>query len=175
MVFMRPPAMGGLIAFDQVACAINVVVRELKGGRQPEHARTQSRGIRQISRVVQVRRLRVQRMPEPAAAEASFGKMAIKAIPIRALHIDPQRAFAAGQIEAGQAHGGTIGQTLVVDCIRPALASNPLVEPLELREADGCLQVRELEVPAERWMRIVAAGAALRPALILDLTQAGSQ
>ena len=55
-----------------------------------------------------------------------------------------------------------------------ALASprKPVLERIELRQRYGRLQVGELEVEAHARMQVVAAAAAFRPALVLELEQA---
>jgi hypothetical protein len=74
--------------------------------------------------------------------------------------VGPLRHFATCDVEPGEAEAGYVRQIRCVDLIDASLPREALVERCQLPKPYGRLQIGELEVVAEYWMKIVAASAA---------------
>src|SRR5262249_25589094 len=74
--------------------------------------------------------------------------------------------------EPGERDAVAAGQLARVDLVVAPLTVETRTQIAELRDADGRLEVRELEVEADLRMHVVPAGALHRPALVLERTYA---
>ena len=98
-----------------------------------------------------------------------------KAVAIVNERVDPLRRFAVVNVERQYRDFVDAGERLPVHAVHVGEATNAGVEPLQLGQADGGLEIRELEVEPDTGMNVVAACSTDRPALILQFAKSHHQ
>src|SRR5579872_7363709 len=105
-------------------------------------------------------------MPKVATTEAFARERFRKPVTIFRDRVDPERNLTAFDVDGERANALQPFETFSVHLVRAYLTRKTLIHDLELRQTDGSLDVRQLEVEAERIVLVVTAGALHCAALI---------
>src|SRR5271157_2273992 len=97
--------------------------------------------------------------------------MVVQGVALVNQNVGPLREFALLDVERDHGDSVNSAQTLAVTFIDTPHSASPARQVLELSQADGSLQIRELEIVAYTVVSIVASSAPRRPALILQFAK----